>query len=1016
MLDVLTLKAIFGWLFCAQNFVLLFQIFRMKKLLFLLLPFGAFSQYFQQDLSYQIEVKLDDKNHTLSGFESFTYKNNSPQTLDVIYMHVWPNAYKNKETALAQQLKRNDGDKIAKAEAKDLGFIDSLDFKVNGNQVKWEYDPEHIDIVVLHLASPLAPGQQIQISTPFKVKIPSGSLSRLGHIGQSYQITQWYPKPAVYDQNGWNAMPYLNQGEFYSEFGDFDVKITVPANYVVGATGELQTASEMAFLNDKVNESKKKLEKLLNQETDRSKNFPESATEWKTIQYKQDRVHDFAWFADKRFLVLKGEVVLPHSKETVTTWAMFTPQNAKLWANALEYLHDGTYYYSLWNGDYPYKHVTAIDGTISAGGGMEYPMITVIGNSSSKEELEVVIVHEVGHNWFYGILGSNERVHGWMDEGLNTLNEMRYVQTKYPDNTRFSDMVAGGRFHLGDLDHHDSGDIMYRSLASFGLDQPLETHSDDFSSLNYGAIMYQKTGVVFYYLMDYLGAEKFDAAMSAYYQQWKFKHPQPADLRKVLETETGKDLSWLFEDLIQTTKYIDYKVKAVQIAKTGTVVKLANKGQVDGPIEVNIYGQDQIVETVWAEPGQKSVLVQTPFAAISKVEIDRFNDIPELNRQNNLWVKSQAFHKLEPLKFEFLFGDHQKDQTAVFWTPMLGGNAYDGLMAGITLHNIGLAPKKFTYLLSPMFSTSRLRPAGIAEFSYQILPSKAMELMRLGLSVKSFGTQRDADNNYFIAFSPYVAINFGERKARHAFHHDLLIQGIYKEHILGSNISYNDQGIFVQHTSNYRKPVYQANWTNRFEYFKTGEEFVSRIWTNLNQNFNYSVGKLDRSITLNLFGGYTLNHQYSNLSGDRFFWSMNGLQGPQDLFLEDYNFGRSDVSGFWSQQRMERHGQFHTGNSAGSNINWLTSATVYAQLPIKPNFFGVFADFGAGRGTFQTVDLYYNAGVALRLGKVFGVYFPLVYGNNTFSGDLFTNYAQNIRFTLRINPVNRLSLHALLNS
>jgi hypothetical protein len=988
----------------------------MKKLLFLLLPFGAFSQYFQQDVSYKIEVKLDDKKHILHGFENLLYKNNSPQTLAVIYMHVWPNAYKNKQTALAQQLKRNEGNKIAKADAKDLGCIDSLDFKVDGKAVKWAYREAHQDIVVLQLNEALKPGASISITTPFKVQIPSGSLSRLGHIGQSYQITQWYPKPAVYDQNGWNAMPYLNQGEFYSEFGSFDVKITVPSNYVVGATGELQTASEVSFLNQKVDESKKKLEKLLNSDTERSKNFPESASEWKTIQYKQDRVHDFAWFADKRFLVLRGEVVLPHSKDTVTTWAMFTPQNAKLWANSLEYLHDGTYYYSLWNGDYPYKHVTAIDGTISAGGGMEYPMITVIGNSSSKEELEVVIVHEVGHNWFYGILGSNERVHGWMDEGLNTLNEMRYVQTQYPYNTRFSDMVAGGRFHLNDLDHHDSGDIMYRTLASFGLDQPLETHSDDFSSFNYGAIMYQKTGVIFFYLMDYLGAENFDAAMSAYYQQWKFKHPQPADLQKTLETQTGKDLSWLFEDLIQTTKHIDYKVKAVQISKTGTVVKLANKGQVDGPIEVNIYGQDKQVETVWAEPGQTSVVAKTPYASITKVEIDRSNDIPELNRQNNLWVKEQMFKKVEPLRFEFLFGDHEKDKSTIFWTPMLGGNAYDGLMAGVTLHNIGLAPKKFTYLVSPMLSTARLRPAGIAEFSYQILPTKAIELMRLGLSVKSFGTERDADNNYFVAFSPYLAINFGERKARHAFHHDLLIQGIYKENMLGNNISYNDQGIFVQHTSNYRKPMYQAQWTNRFEYFKTGEEFISRIWTNLNQNFNYSVGKMDRSVTLNLFGGYTLNHQYSNLSGDRFFWAMNGLQGQQDLFLEDYNFGRSDVSGIWSQQRMERHGQFHTGNSAGSNINWLTTATVYAQLPIKPNFFGVFADFGAGRGTFQTVDMYYNAGVALRLGKVFGVYFPLVYGNNTIAGNLYTNYAQNIRFSLRINPVNRLGLHALLNS
>jgi hypothetical protein len=997
----------------------------MKKLLFLLLPFSALSQYFQQDVSYQIDVKLDDKNHFLSGFETLNYKNNSPQSLDVIYMHVWPNAYKNKETALAQQLKRNEGDKIAKADDKDLGYIDSLDFKVNGAAVQWSYTPEHQDIVVLKLASPLKSGESIQISTPFKVKIPSGSLSRLGHIGQSYQITQWYPKPAVYDQNGWNAMPYLNQGEFYSEFGSFDVKITVPSNYVVGATGELQTASEIAFLNQKVEESKKKLEKLLNSETDRSKNFPESAGTWKTIQYKQDRVHDFAWFADKRFLVQKGEVVLPHSKETVTTWAMFTPQNAKLWANALEYLHDGTYYYSLWNGDYPYKHVTAIDGTISAGGGMEYPMITVIGNASTKEELEVVIVHEVGHNWFYGILGSNERVHGWMDEGLNTLNEMRYVQTKYPDNTRFSDMVAGGRFHLNDLDHHDSGDVTYRTLASFGLDQPLETHSDDFSSLNYGAIMYQKTGVVFFYLMDYLGAENFDAAMSAYYQQWKFKHPQPADLQKTLETQTGKDLSWLFKDLIQTTKHLDYKVKDVQIAKTGSVVKLGNPGQVNGPIEVNVYGKNEQIETVWAEPGQKSVAVQTPFADITKVEIDRANDIPELNRQNNLWVKDQFFHKVEPLRMEFLFGDHEKDKSTIFWTPMLGGNAYDGLMAGVTVHNIGLAPKKFTYLLSPMLSTARLRPAGIAEFSYQILPTKAVELLRLGLSVKSFGTERNIKEDYYVAVSPYLSINFGQRKARHALHHDLLIQGIYKNNV--ESIFTKDLGMFVQHTINYRRPAYQLNWTNRYEYFKTSGDFIatesiSRIWTNLNQNFNYSVGKMERNITLNLFGGYTLKHIIDPsilppfFPTDRLFWSMNGLNGQQDLFLEDYNFGRSDVSGIWSQQRMERHGQFHTGNSAGSNINWLTTAIVYAQLPIKPNFFGVFADFGAGRGTFQTVDLYYNAGLALRLGKVFGIYFPLVYGNNTFSSDLFTNYAQNIRFSLRINPVNRLGLHARLNS
>ncbi|MEY3200430.1 MAG: hypothetical protein RJA13_2388, partial [Bacteroidota bacterium] len=212
----------------------------------------AFAQnYWQQEVNYTIKVKLNDENHTLSAFEEFEYINNSPNSLDSIYIHLWPNAYRNGKTALAKQ-QYKDGKTILKfgenkLNAKqDLGGIDSLDFKVNGKTVSldfkvngktvnWEYDKKHIDICVLYLSSPLKSGERISISTPFKVKIPSGEISRLGHIDQSYQITQWYPKPAVYDKNGWHPIPYLNQGEFYSEFGSFDVTITLPENYVVGA-------------------------------------------------------------------------------------------------------------------------------------------------------------------------------------------------------------------------------------------------------------------------------------------------------------------------------------------------------------------------------------------------------------------------------------------------------------------------------------------------------------------------------------------------------------------------------------------------------------------------------------------------------------------------------------------------------------------------------------------------------------------------------------------------------------
>ena len=297
--------------------------------------------YWQQEVNYSIQVKLNDQKHELSGFETFEYVNHSPEAMGQIYMHLWPNAYRDGNTALGKQLYRQGDGKLTFAKEEDKGFIDSLDFQSEGMKLRWEYDAENPDICVIYLNKPLQSGERMKISTPFKVKLPSGSISRMGHIGQSYQITQWYPKPAVFDKNGWNAIPYLNQGEFYSEYGSYDVSITLPKNYIVGATGDLQTKSEVAFLDEQVNRTKELLNTWTeNSEKEKNPTFPESSSEVKTIRYTQSNVHDFAWFADKRYGVLKGEVELPHSKRKVTSWALFTPQNAKYWQDAIEYIND----------------------------------------------------------------------------------------------------------------------------------------------------------------------------------------------------------------------------------------------------------------------------------------------------------------------------------------------------------------------------------------------------------------------------------------------------------------------------------------------------------------------------------------------------------------------------------------------------------------------------------------------------------------------------------------------------
>ena len=217
--------------------------------MFLLFSFIHSEEYFQQDVTYDIDVTLNDSNKTLSAFEKITYKNNSRDTLNFIWFHLWPNAYKNDSTALAKQFIRLGSTRFLYTKEKDRGYIDSLDFYVDGVKANWNFHVDWVDVAKINLPKPLSPGQVILIETPFFVKLPK-VVSRLGHSGKHFEITQWYPKPAVYDNEGWHPMPYLNMGEFYSEFGTFDVKITLPEDYRIMATGDMiNEKEELAWLD-----------------------------------------------------------------------------------------------------------------------------------------------------------------------------------------------------------------------------------------------------------------------------------------------------------------------------------------------------------------------------------------------------------------------------------------------------------------------------------------------------------------------------------------------------------------------------------------------------------------------------------------------------------------------------------------------------------------------------------------------------------------------------------------------
>jgi hypothetical protein len=487
------------------------------------------SNYWQQQVNYTIDVALHDKDNSLVAFETIEYTNNSPDTLKFIWFHIWPNAYKNDKTALSDQLLINGNTKFYFSGKEQKGYINQLDFKVNNTTCTIEDHPQYIDVIKVLLPEPLLPGQKVILTTPFHEQLPY-NFSRGGHDGESYQLTQWYPKPAVYDKNGWHPMPYLDQGEFYSEFGNFDVQITVPENYVVAATGQLQNEDEKIWLSGRSHFSWEPIKKKIKSKAGSVKTviqkFPASSVKTKTLSYIQNNVHDFAWFADKRFIVDHDSCRLSSGK-LVDIYAYYTSQEKETWKNSITYARRAIEFYSTEIAEYPYSTVSVVQGPGSSEGGMEYPTITVISPLSSKKDLDITIAHETGHNWFYEVLATNERNHPWMDEGINKFYENRYYE-KYYKNVPAEERT------------------LFETFAGEKVDQPIETSSEDFNEINYSLVAYTKTSEWMKCLESKMGHENFDKAMQEYFRTWQFKHPQPADFKNIMQQGSPANLDSLF--------------------------------------------------------------------------------------------------------------------------------------------------------------------------------------------------------------------------------------------------------------------------------------------------------------------------------------------------------------------------------------------------------------------------------------------------------------------------------------
>ena len=1010
-----------------------------------ILPKNQKQANWQQRVNYQITVSLNTLNHTLNGFETINYINNSPDTLHEIFIHLWPNGYKNSNTAYAKQELEKGNTNFHFASDEERGYIDSLEFKANGKNLVWQFLSD-IDIAVIKLAEPLLSGQSINISTPFFVKLPE-VFSRLGYEDSVYCITQWYPKPAVYDVNGWNPMPYLNQGEFYSEFGKFDVSINVPKNFLVAATGLVQAEDEKNWWLARAKNPKAE----------------HPATEArKTVRFIQDSVHDFAWFGSELFGASNSSVKLNNGK-IVDTWLFAKPTEGDTMPKGIAYINEGVQFYSEKVGNYPYSIAQVVITPLVAGAGMEYPTITNCGSNDKK-----TIVHELGHNWFYGIIASNERDHPWMDESLNTYYEER--NRKENDTTKVTKRKSNVIAQLTNLDQTN---FLFKYSSRRNADQAGNLHSDAYTDNNYGAILYAKNPLSFHYLASYLGKPKFDKMMQAYFENWKFKHPLPQDFIDHAQTFTGENLDWFFKDVLGSTKKMDYKMAKVNSQE----ITLKNKGNLATPVAISQIQNDTIISTRWVPgfTGKKTFSVaalQFPASNESKnlvYTIDGEKQAIDLYPQNNAKAVRGNCESCARLKFQPLFNLETSNAKQIFWSPVYAFNYSNRSMLGLAFYNSLIPQKKNEFVFMPVYSFETKDLNGYAQYWHNFYTLGKIKSIQLGFKSARFASQGVFFNSgdpsihaYFAdsglanyngnisyeKLAPFIRFNLQPKKPRSGIEQAIELRYVMvneqaadrpmgfqfmQDHYAIGALSYeykNPNALYpAQAKINFQKGVKVINFN------RISAEYV--------QQFKVKSSKTLASIRL-FTGGFLLNqslvaNSQSEKVTQRAFFQAGGRTGIHDYLYDEAMVGRELMAGqsdggamrtLFANQVLAGDAGFRNFANIGSTNTFLSAINLTIPAPI-PVPIGLYTDLSywqmpgetitingiAGTSTVYfpaKMQLTYNGGIYLGIVKdILTMHVPLFYSSDVagyWENNGFDTLLKRISFTIHLNKVNPIGM------
>ncbi len=593
--------------------------------------------YWQQAVDYTMKIDMDVETYRYTGSQDLVYTNNSPDTLKRVYYHMYFNAFQPGSEMDMRLQHISDPDRrmteegksrIAALSPSEIGYLRASSLTQDGKEVSHSLEGT---VLVVELDHPILPNTSSSFHMDFEGQVPL-QIRRSGRNnkeGVALSMSQWYPKLAEYDFEGWHADPYIAR-EFHGVWGDFDVSITIDKKYTVGGTGYLQNPQEIGHGYEAPGTKVKQ---------------PRGKT--LTWHFKAPMVHDFMWAADPDYI---HDTLPMEGGPTLHFFYKNKPEILENWKNLQPKTADAMRFFNQNVGPYPYQQYSVVQG---GDGGMEYAMSTLITGERSFGSLVGVMVHELAHSWFQHVLATNEAKHEWMDEGFTSFISdlcMNAIMNQNKPNP-FEDSYKG-----------------YFSLALSGKEQPQSTHADRYAyNAAYGRSAYSK-GAVFLSQLGYvIGQDKLMETLKKYYADFKFKHPTPNDIKRTAEKVSGMELDWYLTDWTQTTNTIDYGIKSVTSEGEGTAIVLERIGLMPMPLDILIVYQDgrqetayiplqmmrgekdnpfgQLERTVlpdwpWAFP-EYSFEISQPMDNVKAVVIDPSQLMADIAVENNVWVSDQ---------------------------------------------------------------------------------------------------------------------------------------------------------------------------------------------------------------------------------------------------------------------------------------------------------------------------------------------------------------------------------------